>query len=185
MNTAVYIGGGADFIPLKALPCKTFIYIDAEPNLSQYNDSFIPKIYYKLHMNKFKLKNKENNMHLFTNLAGVEVRYYTNYEFGVYRDAAVEKVIASADTLICCGHDPCGLILDICDIKTFVGNNDTIYSIVDNVYVSVCERLLDDPSLIRKYIKMEYPKDYYLMDIAPYVICRTISNFDELESKNF
>jgi hypothetical protein len=176
LDTAVYVGAGADIRPILLFThIKTFIYIDSQP-LTEFGGyelfpgcerpDFPVKITQILEKYNFtKSDTQDQNLHLYFNKKTEQlVKYYMNCCFPHNLSQNLLKNIQMANVLICCGYCPHVNILSLMNPcpKTFIGDNKTCYDIPegDENYITVDRILNANPSLMKEYIRFDYPQDY-------------------------
>ena len=83
-----------------------------------------------------------------------------NTNFPTNLSQMAKDYISTASILICCGHNPNKIILDLMKPgpKTFIGNNQTVYLPDDED--DVCNALYKNNKLIIEFIRFDIPKNY-------------------------
>ena len=163
---AVYIGAGIDIIPILLFRhIQTFIYIDSE---SDYIDkNYRTKFFWNFHdtissIGYIKIPNIDNtNLHTYKHYSrNTEVLYFMNTNFPTGLTELVKDYISRASTLICCGHNPNKVILDLMKPgpKIFIGNNQTVY--LPDEKDDVCNSIYKNNNLIKEFIRFDIPDNY-------------------------
>ena len=165
MPTAVYVGAGLDFTPLRLFEwIDRFIYIDSQP-LTEFGSlepckefsrpQFESTLIGVLRALGCVTRLPNSNLILLKLIDGRQVFYYINNCFP-HIDASCKDLVGTASVLICCGHIPNPLILTYMKRgpKIFIGDTKTGYTWSDgDDDDELVKHIEHDSSLFEQYIK--------------------------------
>ena len=189
-NTAVYIGAGMDVIPILLFKhIKNFIYVDSQPLTEfgstelrpEYERSDFPFRFYQI-MNRLgfiRTFNENTNLQQYAHpKTGTCVKYFMSERFPSHLSDELVKTIQDANILISCGHNPSEKILELMrpGRKVFIGDNQTYYD-SDKDEPTVVDKLLQDPSIMKQYIRFDIPKGFPYWD-DNYIETHHVSRFN-------
>ena len=168
MESALYIGAGADMAPVRLFPAiKNFVYIDSQPQSPYgtldydtgrfYNGDFIRDVIGAAEEEGFILKRISGSYLEFVAEPDRKLRYFTNTSFPEHLGPAHRIAIAECDTLILAGFCPDRVVLDLAPrLETVLGTLHTVY-VLDYEDKTARERavfdyLIQNPTRIANYI---------------------------------
>ena len=176
LDTAVYVGAGTDIIPVLLFRnIGTFIYIDSQP-LTEFGSVELRPEYLRPDFpRKFsatiarfgfrKINGGDPNTHIYVHPKKQTIlKYFMSARFPIV-DGRLLAEIKEANTLICCGHHPAGILLNMMKSgpKVFIGDNKTVYSCDDDPdeVPTVIGAIKSDPNIISKFIRFDIPSNNY------------------------
>lgn len=177
LDTAVYVGAGTDIIPVLLFKnVGTFIYIDSQP-LTEFGLLELRPGYARPNFpNKFamviakfgfrKISGDDPNTHVYVHpTKRTTVKYFMSVCFPFVENKQLLTEISEANTLICCGHNPSGRLLNMMKPgrKVFIGNNNTVYDCEDepDEFPTVLSVIRSNPDIISKFIRFDIPSNNY------------------------
>lgn len=169
MNTLVYIGAGADCIPLLMLDSiQEFIYIDSQPQsehgMLEFETGFfrrgyfLPRLDMLLRQIQFTKVAQTENYIEYKNGKGQVLKYYINTPFPEMVSGELKDAMATAENLMLAGFDPNKIVLKLMPrLQNIFCNDSTVY--VSDEYdnenhkaVSVFNTLTVDKRFYRYYV---------------------------------
>lgn len=143
MDTLVYIGAGADCIPLILMDSiKTFVYVDSQPNSEHGTLEFTTGVYYRKDflsqldtlLQRLGYTNFKKNIDYleYKNPRDQVLKYYINMPFPEHLTDEVRGHLERAENLMLAGFNPdksCLILMP--NLKTIYCNDCTVYDVSD------------------------------------------------------
>jgi hypothetical protein len=200
LDTAIYVGAGIDIIPVLLFRnIGTFIYVDSQPLTEFGSIKFCPEYTRPDFPKKFamtiakcgfrKISVGDPNTHVFVHPTRLTtIKYFMSVRFPYVENKELLAAISEANTLICCGYHPSGILLNMmkCGPKVFIGNNITIYNCEDepDEFPTVLSVIRSNPSIISKFIRFDIPSNNYNYWELLYIEAFHVARFPVSEYKS-